>query len=137
MTDATLSPAPQPKWMTITGWVLTALFALFMAGASVVPKFFMPAMAGQILTDLGWPDGYVMAIGMIELGCLILYLIPRTSLLGAVLFMGLFGGAMATNVRAETPLFSHQLFSLYLGVIMWGGLWLRSPWLRAVFPFRR
>lgn len=123
--------------MTIAGWVLSGLFSLFIAGASVVPKVFMPEMAGGILTELGWPDGYVLMIGLIELGCLVLYLIPRTSLLGAVLFMGLFGGAMATNIRAETPLFSHQLFSLYLGLAMWGGLWLRSPWLRAVFPVRR
>lgn len=136
MTDIN-APTGNPKAMTIAGWVLTGLFALFIAGASVVPKVFMPEMAGQILTDLGWPDGYVLAIGLIELGCLALYLIPRTSLLGAVMFMGLFGGAMATNIRAETPLFSHQLFSIYLGLAMWGGLWLRSPWLRAVFPFRR
>jgi hypothetical protein len=57
--------------------------------------------------------------------------------LGAVLFMALFGGAMATQIRAGGPLFSHQLFSLYLGLIMWGGLWLRDPALRALFPFRR
>ena len=58
-------------------------------------------------------------------------------MLGAVLLMGLFGGAMATQIRVGSPLFSHQLFSIYLGLFMWGGLWLRDPALRAVFPFRR
>jgi hypothetical protein len=76
-------------------------------------------------------------IGTIELTCLVLYLIPRTSVLGAVLFMGLLGGAMATHIRAESPLFSHVLFSIYLGLFMWGGLWLRDPALRALFPWRR
>ena len=61
-------------------------------------------------------------IGVIELTCLILYLIPRTSTLGAILMMALLGGAMATQIRAENPLFSHILFSLYLGLFMWGGL---------------
>lgn len=126
-----------PRAMTIAGWVLSGLFALFIAGASVVPKFFMPEIANETMDQLGWPGGYVTMIGAMEAGFLILYLIPRTSLLGAVLFTGLLGGAMATQVRAETPLFSHILFSLYLGAFMWGGLWLRSPWLRTVFPVRR
>lgn len=132
MTDTT-----NPKWMTITGWVLTGVFALFIAGASVVPKFFMPDIAHETMDQLGWPGGYVTMIGAMEAGFLILYLIPRTSLLGAVLFTGLLGGAMATQVRAEMPLFSHVLFGLYLGAFLWGGLWLRSPWLRALFPVRR
>ncbi len=132
-----MADATNPKWMTITGWVLTGVFSLFIAGASVVPKFFMPEIANETMDQLGWPTGYVTMIGLMEAGFLILYLIPRTSLLGAVLFTGLLGGAMATQVRAETPLFSHVLFGLYLGAFLWGGLWLRSPWLRAVFPVRR
>jgi hypothetical protein len=74
---------------------------------------------------------------VIELTCLVLYLIPRTNVLGAVLFMGLLGGAMATQIRAGNPLFSHVLFSIYLGLFMWGGLWLRDPSVRALFPWRR
>ena len=76
-------------------------------------------------------------IGLIELGCLVLYLFPRTTLLGTVLMTGLLGGAMATQIRVGNPLFSHVLFSVYLGLFMWGGLWLRAPWLRAVFPVVR
>lgn len=130
MTTTTTTPA-----MLWTGRVLTGLFALFMLGASVAPKLMMLPVAEQTMADLGWPAGYAFAIGLVELTLVILYLIPRTSLLGAVLMMGLLGGAMATQVRAESPLFSHILFSLYLGLFMWGGLWLRDPRLRALFPF--
>lgn len=118
------------------GRVLTALFALFILCASVAPKLLGMPVAEATMAELGWPPGYAMIIGVIELSCLLLYLIPRTSVLGAVLFMGLLGGAMATQIRAESPLFSHVLFSLYLGVTMWGGLWLRDPSLRALFPWR-
>ena len=86
---------------------------------------------------LSWPTGYVTMIGIIELTCVLLYVFPRTSVFGAVLTMGLLGGAIATQIRAGSPLFSHILFSLYLGLFMWGGLWLRDPALRAIFPWRR
>ena len=120
-----------------TGRVLTALFALFMLGASVAPKLLGMPIAEETMAQLGWPPGWAFRIGLIELACLALYLIPRTSVLGAVLFMGLLGGAMATQIRAESPLYSHILFSLYLGLLMWGGLWLRDEKLRALFPWRR
>ncbi|WP_421731598.1 DoxX family protein [Brevundimonas sp.] len=123
--------------MVWSGRVLSGLFVLFMLGASVAPKLMGMPVAGDTLVALGWPRDYVLAIGLIELACVILYVYPRTSLLGAVVTMGLLGGAMATQVRIGNPLFSHQLFSLYLGLIMWGGLWLRDPQLRALFPFRR
>lgn len=120
-----------------TGRVLSALYVLFMLGASVTPKLAGMPIAEETLTALGWPPGYVLMIGLIELACVVLYVIPQTSVLGAVLTMGLLGGAMATQVRAESPLFSHVMFSLYLGLMMWGGLWLRDPALRAIFPWRR
>lgn len=119
------------------GRVITALFALFILGASVAPKLLGMPVAEETLAQLGWPPGWAFRIGLIELSCLLLYLFPRTSVLGAVLFMGLLGGAMATQIRAESPLFSHVLFSIYLGLFMWGGLWLRDPALRALFPWRR
>ena len=86
------------------------------------------------MAQLGWPPGYAFMIGIIELACVVLYLIPRTSVLGAVLMTGLLGGAMATQIRVDNPLFSHILFSLYLGLFMWGGLWLRDRRVRALFP---
>lgn len=122
--------------MTITGWVLTGLYAAFMLAASVAPKLLGMAVSDEIMQQLGWPDGYVLMIGLIELACVLLYLYPRTSLFGAVLTMGLLGGAMATQIRAGSPLFSHILFSVYLGLFMWGGLWLRDEALRRLFPWR-
>ena len=85
----------------------------------------------------GWPDAPLLLIGLIELVCLALYTLPRTAVLGAVLLMAVLGGAFATQLRAGSPLFSHLLFSVYLGLFMWGGLWLREPALRALFPLRR
>jgi uncharacterized membrane protein YphA (DoxX/SURF4 family) len=123
--------------MLWTGRVLSGLYVLFMLGASVTPKLMGMPVAEETMKQLGWPPGYVLLIGLIELACVILYVIPRTAVFGAVVTMGLLGGAMATQVRAESPLFSHILFSLYLGLFMWGGLWLRSPKLRAVFPVMR
>jgi hypothetical protein len=122
--------------MVWTGRVLSGLFVLFMLGASVAPKLFGMQVADDTMRQLGWPDGYVLMIGVIELVCVLLYVFPKTSVLGAVLMMGLLGGAIATQIRAGSPLFSHQLFSIYLGLFMWGGLWLRDPALRAVFPWR-
>ncbi len=123
--------------MTRAGYVITALFALFILGASVAPKLLGLPVAEETLAQLGWPPGYARMIGVIELACVLLYLWRRTNLLGAVLMMGLLGGAMATHLRVESPLFSHTLFSLYLGLLLWAGLWLRDPALRALFPLRR
>lgn len=122
--------------MTVTGWVLSGLFVIFMLGASITPKLFGMPVADETMRQLGWPDGYVLTIGIIELALVLLYVFPRTSVLGAVLMMALLGGAMATQIRVGNPLFSHQLFSVYLGLFMWGGLWLRDPALRALFPWR-
>ena len=123
---------PTAVWV---GRTLTGLFALFMLGASVAPKLLQMDVASETLAGLGWPD-YSLLIGFFELTFLLLYLWPRTSVLGAVLMTALLGGAMATHIRVGSPLFSHILFSIYLALFMWGGLWLRSPALRAVFPFR-
>ncbi|MGC4024525.1 MAG: DoxX family protein [Mesorhizobium sp.] len=125
------------KMMTRIGYALSGFFVLFMLGASVTPKLLGMPVAEETMAQLGWPAGYSFYIGILELLLTLLYVYPRTNILGAVLFMGLFGGAMATQMRAESPLFSHQLFSIYLGLFMWGGLWLRDPALRALFPFRK
>lgn len=122
--------------LTWTGRVLTGVFALFMLGASVAPKLLGMPVAEETLAQLGWPPGYAVFIGVVELTCVVLYLIPRTSLLGAVLMMALLGGAMATKMRVESPLFTHTLFSIYLALFMWGGLWLRDPVVRSLFPYR-
>ncbi len=122
--------------MVTTGWVLSGLFAAFLLVASAAPKLVGASVATDSMTQLGWPQGHTLMIGLIEVACVLLYLWPRTSVLGAVLAMGLLGGAMATQLRVGNPLFSHVLFSVYLGLFMWGGLWLRDPALRALFPLR-
>ncbi|THF57411.1 DoxX family protein [Ollibium composti] len=121
---------------TRIGYGLSGLFVLFMLGASVAPKLLGMPVAEETMAALGWPAGYTVPIGILELVLTLLYIAPRTSVLASVLFMGLFGGAMATQIRIGNPLFSHELFGLYLGVFMWGGLWLRDPALRALFPLR-
>jgi hypothetical protein len=130
-------PRTTASRMVWTGRILTGLFALFMLGASIAPKLLRLSVVDENFAQLGWPAGYGLMIGLIELTCLVLYLYPGTSLLGAVLMMGLLGGAMATQIRAGNPLFSHILFSVYLGLMMWGGLWLRQPRLRRLFPLWR
>tara|TARA_R110002051_G_scaffold59154_1_gene108327 strand:- start:132 stop:560 length:429 start_codon:yes stop_codon:yes gene_type:complete len=130
-------PATRANASVWIGRVLSGLFVLFMLGASIAPKLLGMPVAAATLEQLGWRGDYAPAIGLLELTLVILYVIPRTRVLGAILFMGLLGGAMATQIRADMPLFSHVLFSLYLGLIMWGGLWLRDPDLRALFPLRR
>lgn len=125
-----------PRTLSIAGWILSGLFALFMIGASVVPKLFLDVGA-QTMADLGWADAPVLLIGCLELALTVLFLIPRTALLGATLLMALFGGALVTQMRAGSPLVSHVLFSVYLGIVMWAGLWLRDAGLRRVWPFPR
>jgi hypothetical protein len=93
-------PSPAALW---TGRVLTGLFALFMLGASIAPKLLNLPVTHETMAQLGWPTGYVLMIGLIELACVVLYLIPRTALLGAVLTMSLLGGAMATQIRIGNP----------------------------------
>lgn len=119
--------------MVIAGWIMTALVVLFLIGASVAPKLIGADVAVDSLETLGWPNRHLLMIGVLELVLTILYAIPRTSLIGAVLFTGLLGGALASNLRADMPLFSYTLFSIYLGVFMWIALWLRDPALREYF----
>jgi DoxX-like protein len=124
--------SPVARW---GGWVLTGLFVLFMLFDAGIKLIQLPIVE-QTMAQLGYPPGLGFRIGMMEAIFLILYLIPRTSVLGAVLFMGVFGGAIASHVRQDAPLFSHVLFGVYLSLFMWGGLWLRDPGLRGIYPVR-
>ena len=120
--------------MIIAGWIMSGLLALFLLGASAAPKLIGSPLAVAPLDVVGWPLKYLMLIGLIEAGCMILFLIPRTAVLGAILTTGLLGAALAANLRVDNPLFSHTLFSVYLGMFMWVALWLREPRIRGVFP---
>ena len=112
-----------------TGRIISTLAALFMAFDCVI-KLLELAPAVEATTLLGYPAHLVVVIGLIQLGCLAAYVIPRTSLLGAILLTGYLGGAVATQVRIEDPWF---LFPAFIGVLAWGGLFLRDGRVRALF----
>ena len=111
---------------------LAVLFLLFDASMKVLE---LPA-AVESTGQLGYPPGVLFGIGVIQIAFAIAYLIPRTSVLGAILWTGYLGGAVATHVRVENPLFSHVLFPIYVAAFIWAGLWLRDERLRALVPWR-
>ena len=123
------------KKRSTAGYVLTGLVAAFLTFDTVM-KLLQLAPAVQGTTELGYPAGTVVVIGAIELVCLVLYLIPRTSVLGALLLTGYLGGAIATHVRVGSPLPTHTLFPIYVALMVWGGLYLRESRLRTLLPFR-
>jgi hypothetical protein len=131
--DSTSSVA---KKRLVAGYVLTALVALFLTFDTVI-KVLMLAPAIQGTTALGYAVGTVLWIGLIELVCLVSYLLPRTSVLGALLLTGYLGGAIATHVRVGSPLLGYTLFPIYVALLVWGGLYLREPRLSALLPLRR
>lgn len=122
--------------MRIAAYILTTLVTLFLTFDTML-KVLRLGPAVQATTDLGYPAAAVRPIGIIELVCLGLYLLPRTSVLGALLLTGYLGGAVATHVRAGSPLLTHTLFPLYVALILWAGLYLREPRLGDLLPFRR
>jgi hypothetical protein len=136
MTAIADSAPRAPRAPTIAGWSLTGLFTAFML-FDVSIKLAQLPMVEQTGAELGLPAGSGLRIGVMEAVLLALYLFPRTAVLGAVLFTGLFGGTMAVHLVAGNPLFSHLLFGLYLALFAWGGLWLRDARLREIFPLRR
>ena len=86
--------------------------------------------------QLGYAPSLAVGIGLLELACLTLYVVPRTSILGAVLMTGYLGGAVATHVRAGSPLFTHVLFPVYVGILIWLGVFLADHRVRALLPVR-
>jgi hypothetical protein len=120
----------------VTGYLLTALVALFLTFDTVM-KVLRLAPAVQGTTELGYPASTVFWIGLIELVCLGLYLVPSTSVLGALLLTGYLGGAIATHVRVGSPLLSHTLFPIYVALMLWGGLYIREMRLHELVPFRK
>ncbi len=117
------------------GYVLSGIVVAFMA-MDITLKFLQLPVVVQTGLQLGWHPGTERLLGTLLLICTVLYAWPRTAILGAVLLTGYLGGAVATHVRVDSPLFSHILFGVYLGIMAWTGLWLREPRLRALFPVR-
>jgi hypothetical protein len=115
----------------ITGWILSVVPCLLLLFSAAM-KFARPPAVLEGTTKLGWPDRLALALGILELACTVLYLIPRTAVLGAILLTGYLGGATATHVRIGDPF----VMTVVLGVVLWLGLYLREPRLRALLPLR-
>jgi hypothetical protein len=115
----------------ISGW-LAAGFLLFGA----VGKLLAPPPVVAATTELGFPVSAITTLGILELVCTLTFLVPRTSVLGAILLTGYLGGAVATHVRLAHPLLSHVLFPTYVGILLWGSIFLRDARIRGLVPFR-
>jgi len=126
------SPSPNPTWMVWTGRVVSALpvLALLMSGAFKFMKPNEEMVKG--LDHIGWKADQLSTLGIVEIACTILYVIPQTSVLGAILLTGYLGGATATHVRVGDPWFAPVI----IGVLVWLGLFLRDARLRALIPLR-
>lgn len=124
--------APASKKMLWAGRIISALPVLLLLFSGAM-KLMRPAPIVEGFAHFGYPERLILVIGMLELGCTIVYVIPRTSVLGAILMTGYLGGATATNVRIGDPLF---FVPAILGVLVWGGLFLRDDRLRALLPLR-
>jgi hypothetical protein len=116
-----------------SGWVVSGLVIAFML-FDAVGKFFKPVQVVDAFVRIGWPIQLASTLGVILLVCTVAYAVPQTSILGAILLTGYLGGAVATNLRLQLPVFSHTLFPVYFGILTWVGLWLREPRLGLVFP---
>ena len=113
---------------------LVILFLLFDGAIKLVP---WPVVT-ETMDRIGYGSSETLArtLGAITVACTVLYAIPPTSILGAILLTGYLGGAIASHLRIGSPLFTHTLFGFYLGLMVWGGLWLRDRKLRALMPWR-
>jgi hypothetical protein len=131
-----LQGSAPPKWMSRTGWGMSGLIIAFLIFDSV-SKLVLERHVVDATTMLGYPLDSIRPLGIICLACTILYATPRTSILGAILLTGYLGGAIASKVRIEDPLFSSVLFGVYFGILVWGGLYLRDRRLRALIPLRQ
>ena len=138
MTTTYAETVPVSKPARWTGRVLSGLvifFLLFDGAIKLVP---WPVVT-ETMDKMGYGSSETLArsLGIITVACTLLYSVPPTSILGAILLTGYLGGAIAAHVRIDSPLFTHTLFGLYLGLMVWGGLWLRDKDVRRLIPFRR
>jgi hypothetical protein len=135
-TIAEAAPVSRPAlWL---GRVLSGLVIVFMLFDGAIKLVPWPVVT-ETMDRIGYGSSETLArtLGVITMACTLLYAIPPTSIVGAILLTGYLGGAMASHLRIGSPLLSHTLFGLYLGLMVWGGLWLRDRNLRTLIPFRR
>jgi hypothetical protein len=129
--DSEIRPSKGMYW---AGWIIGILPSLFMLGVSALPKFFPPAGMEANVEPLGWKMSQMTTLGILEASVVILYLIPQTSVIGAILCVAYLGGAAATHVRIDD---AWWFMPVILGVMFWLGLWLRDPRLRSILPITR
>jgi hypothetical protein len=131
-----IETAPVSKGSLWTGRTMSILSILFFLMDAVM-KLLKPTFVVDATVKLGYQEGVIQGLGIALLIGTILYAIPGTSVLGAILLTGYLGGAVASNVRVGNPLFSNVLFPVYFALVLWGGLYLRDKQLRALIPLRR
>lgn len=119
--------------MIYAGWTLTALAVMFLVMDAVM-KIVGAEAAVKATTELGFDASMVRVLGLLLLVCTTLYAIPQTSVLGAILVTAYLGGTVAIHLHHKSPLPSHVLFGVYLGLFVWGGLFFRMPALRRLLP---
>jgi hypothetical protein len=117
------------------GRIMGGIAVLFLLFDTIIKLMVIPPVV-ESMGQLGYPVRLAAGIGILELACIIVYLIPRTSTFGAILLTGYLGGAVASHVRVGNPLFSHVLFPIYVALLLWGALYVRSASLRALIPLR-
>jgi len=127
------TPAPVSKAALVTGWIMSIVPVLLLLFSAVMKLAAPPDKLAEGFTHLQLPVSFAFGLGILELACTLIYLIPRTAVLGAILLTGYLGGAILTHLRVGDPYWSQPI----AGVILWGGLYLRDPRLRALIPFRR
>jgi hypothetical protein len=133
--QSTTQAVPVSKKSLWAGRVMSALPAMLLLFSGIMKLTGMDAVL-EGFAKLGYPASLILGIGIVEIACVVLYVIPRTAVLGAILVTGYLGGAVATHVRVGDPLFSQALMPFYLGVLVWGGIYLRDDRLRALIPVR-
>ena len=121
------------RWVS---YILSGIVILFMLMDSIM-KFVQPAEVIEGSLALGFTREHIVVLGVLGLVSTLLYMFPLTSLLGAILLTAYFGGAIATHMRLNNPLFSHTLFTVYFGILTWGGLWLRNRKLQELLPMTK
>ena len=134
--QAAIESAPWSVRKLSAGRVIGLLAVLFLLFDAAIKLLMLPA-AVEGTRSLGYPVSVVFALGLVELACIIAYVVPRTSVLGAILLTGYLGGAIATHVRVGSPLITHVLFPIYVAAAVWGSLYLRDPRVRALMTWRR
>ena len=132
--SAVIETAPVSKGAQWAGYIVTALPALVLLLDGVM-KIFKPAFVVDATVKLGYAESVIIPLGIVMVISTVLYLVPQTSILGAILLTGHLGGAVATHVRAGGGAFP-VLFPVIIGVLIWGGLYLRDSRLRLLIPFR-